>query len=125
MAAARLRVITVTPSYPPTRAWSMSNKPPLVADLGDAYPECVPDLSPEIMAGLPQRGGALQPRAGGLRSRAYRRQLNGAMADLFDEADFVFCSTHPDVAFKAEGPPPSTMPGRATSSTRSGSSGPS
>ena len=42
----------------------------------------------------------------------YRRQLNGAMADLFDEADFVFCSTHPDVAFKAEGPPPSTLPGR-------------
>ena len=42
----------------------------------------------------------------------YRRQLNGAMADLFDEADFVFCSTHPDVAFEAEGPPPSTLPGR-------------
>jgi Asp-tRNA(Asn)/Glu-tRNA(Gln) amidotransferase A subunit family amidase len=34
------------------------------------------------------------------------------MADLFDQADFVFCSTHPDVAFKAEGPPPSTIPGR-------------
>ena len=33
------------------------------------------------------------------------------MADLFDQADFVFCSTHPDVAFKAEGPPPSTIPG--------------
>jgi Asp-tRNA(Asn)/Glu-tRNA(Gln) amidotransferase A subunit family amidase len=33
------------------------------------------------------------------------------MADLFDAADFVFCSTHPDVAFKAEGPPPSTIPG--------------
>jgi Asp-tRNA(Asn)/Glu-tRNA(Gln) amidotransferase A subunit family amidase len=34
------------------------------------------------------------------------------MADLFDAADFVFCSTHPDVAFAAEGPPPSTIPGR-------------
>ena len=42
----------------------------------------------------------------------YRRQLNGAMADLFDQAEFVFCSTHPDVAFNAEGPPPSTLPGR-------------
>ena len=41
----------------------------------------------------------------------YRRQLNEAMADLFDQADFVFCSTHPDVAFAAEGPPPSTIPG--------------
>jgi Asp-tRNA(Asn)/Glu-tRNA(Gln) amidotransferase A subunit family amidase len=42
----------------------------------------------------------------------YRRQLNEAMAALFDKADFVFCSTHPDVAFAAEGPPPSTLPGR-------------
>ena len=33
------------------------------------------------------------------------------MADLFEEADFVFCSTNPDVAFAAEGPPPSTIPG--------------
>jgi Asp-tRNA(Asn)/Glu-tRNA(Gln) amidotransferase A subunit family amidase len=33
------------------------------------------------------------------------------MADLFGQADFVFCSTHPDVAFAAEGPPPSTIPG--------------
>ena len=42
----------------------------------------------------------------------YRRQLNEAMAALFDQVDFVFCSTHPDVAFNAEGPPPSTLPGR-------------
>ena len=42
---------------------------------------------------------------------AYRRQLNEAMADLFEEADFVMCSSNPDVAFRAEGPPPSTIPG--------------
>ena len=42
----------------------------------------------------------------------YRRQLNEAMATLFDDADFVLCSTQPDVAFQAEGPPPSTLPGR-------------
>jgi Asp-tRNA(Asn)/Glu-tRNA(Gln) amidotransferase A subunit family amidase len=33
------------------------------------------------------------------------------MADLFDAADFVMCSSNPDVAFAAEGPPPSTIPG--------------
>jgi aspartyl-tRNA(Asn)/glutamyl-tRNA(Gln) amidotransferase subunit A len=33
------------------------------------------------------------------------------MADLFDRVDFVLCSTNPDVAFAAEGPPPSTIPG--------------
>jgi aspartyl-tRNA(Asn)/glutamyl-tRNA(Gln) amidotransferase subunit A len=42
---------------------------------------------------------------------SYRRQLNEAMADLFAQADFVMCSTNPDVAFVAEGPPPSTIPG--------------
>ncbi len=33
------------------------------------------------------------------------------MADLFESADFVMASTNPDVAFAAEGPPPSTIPG--------------
>jgi Asp-tRNA(Asn)/Glu-tRNA(Gln) amidotransferase A subunit family amidase len=33
------------------------------------------------------------------------------MADLFEQSEFVFCSTNPDVAFAAEGPPPSTIPG--------------
>ncbi|HKH87684.1 MAG TPA: amidase family protein, partial [Acidimicrobiales bacterium] len=41
----------------------------------------------------------------------YRRTLNAAMADLFEQADFVMASTNPDVAFAAEGPPPTTIPG--------------
>ena len=49
-------------------------------------------------------------RAGAIES--YRRQQNEAMADLFEAADFVLCSTNPDVAFAAEGPPPSTIRGR-------------
>ena len=68
------------------------------------------ELSPEIAAGL--RGAQERydlERAASI--ERYRRQLNEAMADLFDQADFVFCSTHPDVAFRAEGPPPSTIPG--------------
>ncbi len=43
---------------------------------------------------------------------SYRRELNETMAELFDAADFVVASTNPDVAFEAEGPPPSTLPGR-------------
>ena len=42
---------------------------------------------------------------------SYQRQLNEAMADLFAQADFVMCASNPDVAFAAEGPPPSTIPG--------------
>ena len=89
----------------------MANQPPFVADLGDAYPDRIDELSREIAAGLESaRERYTLERAASI--ERYRRQLNGAMADLFDEADFVFCSTHPDVAFEAEGPPPSTIPGR-------------
>ena len=110
--AARLRIVEVVPALPPLRgAWAMSNMPPMVADLGDAYPDRIEELSPEILLGLrsAQERYTLE-RAASIEQ--YRRQLNGAMADLFGEADFVFCSTHPDVAFAAEGPPPSTLPGR-------------
>lgn len=89
----------------------MANQPPMVVDLGDAYPDGINQLSPEISAGLESaRERYNLERAASIEQ--YRRQLNGAMADLFDQADFVFCSTHPDVAFSAEGPPPSTLPGR-------------
>jgi aspartyl-tRNA(Asn)/glutamyl-tRNA(Gln) amidotransferase subunit A len=109
--AANLRLVTVTATLPPLRgAWAMANQPSMVADLGDAYPDRVDELSPEVAAGIKaaQEGYTLERAA---RIELWRRQLNGAMADLFDQADFVFCSTHPDVAFKAEGPPPSTIPG--------------
>ena len=111
-AAAGLRLVLVTPALPPLRgAWSLANMPPTVADLGDAYPERVAEMSSEIQSGLRNAEDRYDlGRAAAIEN--YRRQLNGAMADLFDEADFVFCSTHPDVAFAAEGPPPSTLPGR-------------
>ncbi|HWD56362.1 MAG TPA: amidase [Acidimicrobiales bacterium] len=109
---AGLRVVEVVPALPPLRgAWAMANQPPMVVDLGDAYPDRIEELSPEILMGLrsAQEHYTLE-RAASI--ERYRRQLNSAMADLFGQADFVFCSTHPDVAFAAEGPPPSTLPGR-------------
>ena len=109
---AGLRLVTVTPTLPPLRgAWAMANQPPFVADLGETYPDRIEELSPEMAAGLEHtRKHYTLERAASI--ERYRRELNGAMADLFDAADFVFCSTHPDVAFQAEGPPPSTLPGR-------------
>jgi aspartyl-tRNA(Asn)/glutamyl-tRNA(Gln) amidotransferase subunit A len=109
---AGLRLVAVTPALPPLRgAWAMANQPPFVADLGDAYPDRIGELSREMLLGLQSaRERYTLERAASV--ERYRRQLNGAMADLFDQADFVFCSTHPDVAFEAEGPPPSTIPGR-------------
>jgi aspartyl-tRNA(Asn)/glutamyl-tRNA(Gln) amidotransferase subunit A len=110
--AAGLRMVAVQPTLPPLRgAWSLSNVPPRVVDLDDAYPDRIDELSPELILELrsAQERYTLE-RAASI--ELYRRQLNEAMAVLFDQADFVFCSTHPDVAFSAEGPPPSTLPGR-------------
>jgi aspartyl-tRNA(Asn)/glutamyl-tRNA(Gln) amidotransferase subunit A len=111
-AAADLRLVTVAPALPPLRGqWAMANQPAFVADLGDAYPDRLDGLSREMRAGLnAARERFTLERAASI--ECYRRQLNEAMADLFEQADFVFCSTNPDVAFAAEGPPPSTIPGR-------------
>ena len=109
--AAGLRVVEVTSALPPLRGeWAMANQPALLVDLGDAYPDRVGELSPEMRIGVEAaRQRFTLERAAGIES--YRRRLNEAMADLFDQADFVLCSTNPDVAFAAEGPPPATVPG--------------
>src|SRR5580700_9140336 len=88
----------------------MAGLPSFVADLGDAFPDRIGDLSPEMRAGVEAaRERYTLERAA--RIESYRRKLNVAMARLFEECDFVIASTNPDVAFAAEGPPPFTIPG--------------
>jgi Asp-tRNA(Asn)/Glu-tRNA(Gln) amidotransferase A subunit family amidase len=106
-----LREVSVRPTLPPLRGqWAMAGQASFVADLGSAYPDRAGELSPEMRMGLE---GAMSrftlERAASIES--FRRQLNESMADLFAQADFVMCSSNPDVAFAAEGPPPSTIPG--------------
>ncbi len=108
---AGLKVVTVSPVLPPLRGqWAMANQPAFLADLGSAYPDRADEMSAMMRKGLE---GAMKrytlEKAASIES--YRRQLNEAMADLFDQADFIMCSTNPDVAFVAEGPPPSTIKG--------------
>jgi len=108
---AGLRIVAAHPVLPPLRGqWAMAGQVGLVVGLGSAYPERADELSDVMRMGLE---GAMKryslEKAASIES--YRRQLNEAMADLFEEADFVMCSCNPDVAFKAEGPPPSTIPG--------------
>jgi aspartyl-tRNA(Asn)/glutamyl-tRNA(Gln) amidotransferase subunit A len=109
--AAGLKIVNVTPSLPPLRGqWAMAGQVAFVADLGDAYPDRIEELSPEMRFGLEAARDRFNlDRAASIES--YRRQLNEAMADLFEAADFVMTSSNPDVAFAAEGPPPSTIPG--------------
>jgi Asp-tRNA(Asn)/Glu-tRNA(Gln) amidotransferase A subunit family amidase len=109
--AAGLRVVAVEPHLPPLRGqWAMAGQVSFVANLGDAYPDCFDELSAEMRFGLESARQRFDlDRAASIES--WRRQLNEAMADLFEAADFVMASSNPDVAFAAEGPPPSTIPG--------------
>ncbi len=109
--AAGLRVVDVAPGLPHLRGeWAMAGQVGFVADLGDAYPDRIGELSAEMRMGLEAgRARFTLERAASIES--YRRRLNEAMADLFEAADFVIAATNPDVAFVAEGPPPATIPG--------------
>ena len=53
------------------------------------------------------------PHTSTCRARAQRdvphRRSTSPMADLFEQADFVFCATNPDVAFDAAGPMPTKV----------------
>ena len=108
---AGLRIVEVTPTLPVLRGqWAMAGQVGFVADLGAAYPDRVEELSSEMKAGLAAaRERYTLEKAASIES--YRRQLNEAMSDLFAQADLVMCSTNPDVAFAAEGPPPTSIPG--------------
>jgi aspartyl-tRNA(Asn)/glutamyl-tRNA(Gln) amidotransferase subunit A len=109
--SAGLRIVEVDPHLPALRGeWSMAGKVAFVADLGAAYPDCIEELSAEMRFSLESARNRFNlERAASI--EAWRRQLNEAMADLFEAADFVMASSNPDVAFAAEGPPPSTIPG--------------
>jgi aspartyl-tRNA(Asn)/glutamyl-tRNA(Gln) amidotransferase subunit A len=90
--------------------WALSGLAEVRKDLGDHYPACTDDLTLEIGFGLKvaQQSYNLDARA---RIEATRIATNEAMADVFDEVDFVIAASNPDVAFGAEGPLPSRFNG--------------
>jgi aspartyl-tRNA(Asn)/glutamyl-tRNA(Gln) amidotransferase subunit A len=109
--AAGLTVVDVRPELPALRGqWAMAGQPGFIVNLGAAYPDRIDELSPEMRMGLEAARERFNLERAAI-IESYRRQLNEAMADLFEAADFVMCSSNPDVAFAAEGPPPSTIPG--------------
>ena len=94
-------------------AWSISGMLEIQAALGDKWPGCADELTPEMSAGLQATAGLYNAEA---RSRIERRrvELNEALARIFSPTtgvDFVITATNPDVAFDAEGPLPSSFGG--------------
>jgi aspartyl-tRNA(Asn)/glutamyl-tRNA(Gln) amidotransferase subunit A len=90
--------------------WVMSNVIGLAGELGDLYPACNDDLTPEIQLGLNLATHNLDVQTAG-RTEMFRIDANERMAHLFEQTDFVFCATNPDTAFSATGPMPTTVGG--------------
>ncbi len=88
--------------------WALSGLSEVLAILGDRYPDCEPDLTLEIGFGLKiaTEVYSLEARA---RIENRRTAMNEALADLFDQVDFVIAASNPDVAFAAEGPLPTKV----------------
>jgi aspartyl-tRNA(Asn)/glutamyl-tRNA(Gln) amidotransferase subunit A len=94
-------------------AWSISGMLGTAAKLGDLWPDCADDLTPEIRFGMERTQGLYNAEA---RAKIERRRvdLNEAMARIFDPVDgvdFVITASNPDVAFDADGPLPSVFGG--------------
>ena len=91
-------------------AWSLAGLTAIFADLGDRWPDCEDQLTPQIRHGLrfaKDRYG-IDAR---IRLEQRRTELFEAMAAVFDAADLVVTATNPDVAFDATGPLPDTFGG--------------
>ncbi|MFT3855835.1 MAG: amidase [Ilumatobacteraceae bacterium] len=95
------------------RAWSLSGGIEIEAALGDRWPACADDLTPEMRSSMEQVAGAYDSAARA-KIESRRMEVNEAMARIFDPADgvdFVITAANPDVAFEAEGPLPHTFGG--------------
>ncbi len=94
-------------------AWSISGMIAVEALLGDRYPDCADDLTPEMRSGLARTRGLYNAEA---RAKIERRrvELNEAMARIFDPVDgvdLVITASNPDIAFDADGPLPAVFGG--------------
>ena len=111
IARAKLRRVDVVVNFPRGGLeWALLNLIGLAGSLGDRYPGCQDDLTPEVQMGLSLATSTVNLRVAG-DAEMFRIDVNEHMADVFDRTDFLFCATNPDVAFAAEGPMATTVGG--------------
>lgn len=92
-------------------AWSLANLASVYRELGDAWPACAEDLTPEIHYSLSWGDSSHYDMAARIRLEERRTALFEAMATLFEQTDLVITSSNPDIAFAAEGPLPHVFGG--------------
>ncbi len=100
-------------------AWSISGMISIASALGDAWPACAEELTPEIRFGVESTTGKYSADA---RAKIEERRvaLNNRMAEIFDDVDLVITASNPDVAFDADGPLPDTFGGIAAGAGNNG-----
>jgi aspartyl-tRNA(Asn)/glutamyl-tRNA(Gln) amidotransferase subunit A len=109
IAHARLRRVEVVVRLPEGGLeWAMSNLVGLAGALGDRYPDCNDDLTPEIQLAMNLATYHLNLQTAGA-TEMFRIDVNEKMADIFEQTDFVFSATNPDTAFAAAGPMPTVV----------------
>lgn len=92
-------------------AWSLSGLISIRGQLGDRWPACEADLTPEIAYGLRWAEGKWNAAAA-YKCEERRVAHNEAMATMFEQCDLVMTATNPDTAFAAEGPLPTVFGGK-------------
>lgn len=109
ISSARLKRVEIAVDLPKGGLeWVMSNVVGLAGTLGDLYPDCNDDLTPEVQLGMNLATHNLTVQTAGA-TEMFRIEVNERMADIFEGADFVFAASNPDVAFDAAGPMPTTV----------------
>ena len=91
-------------------AWSISGMIEIASALGDMWPACADDLTPEMRMGLQLTEGRYNATERA-KIEARRTAVNMRMAEIFQQVDLVITASNPDVAFIAEGPLPNTFGG--------------
>jgi Asp-tRNA(Asn)/Glu-tRNA(Gln) amidotransferase A subunit family amidase len=81
--------------------WAMANLSTLLGELGDLWPACKDDLTMEMAFGL-QIASDHFDLGMAARCETNRAKAFEAMADVFDQVDFVICATNPDSAYPAD-----------------------
>ncbi len=90
--------------------WALAGTASLLVGLGDLYPACESELTPEIMLAANVATNHYDVETA-KNIEAFRRDVIVRMARIFEQVDFVVCATNPDVAFGAQGPMPTTIDG--------------
>lgn len=100
-------------------AWSISGMISIREELGDLWPGCADDLTPEIRMGLQFTEGLYGSQARH-KIETRRAALNERMAEIFRNVDVVMTASNPDVAFDANGPLPDTFGGIVAGANNNG-----